>query len=166
MDGSENIVARYLYNPFGKVLGQWGTLANVNTMQFSSMPQHDGIILYPSRGYEPNFQRFLNHDPIGELGGWNLYGFVDNNPVYRIDPSGNLTPVDIVVGVCIFALVVGPIIEHEHPPHTPEEPTAPPPPKPAPPQGPGPGPGPPSPPPPPPPPPPPVTEDPEDPEAP
>ena len=32
MDGSENIVSRYLYNSFGKLLGQWGTLASANTI--------------------------------------------------------------------------------------------------------------------------------------
>ena len=60
MDGNENIVARYLYNPFGKLLGQWGTNANANTMQFSSMPQYDGLTLYPFRAYDPNLQRWLN----------------------------------------------------------------------------------------------------------
>ena len=88
MDGSENIVARYLYNPFGKLLGQWGTLASANAMQFSSMPQHRGITLYPFRGYEPNYQRFLNQDPIQETGGLNLYRFANNNPIDWIDLFG------------------------------------------------------------------------------
>jgi RHS repeat-associated protein len=29
-----------------------------------------------------------NRDPLGEKGGINLYGFVGNNPVIRIDPNG------------------------------------------------------------------------------
>jgi RHS repeat-associated protein len=88
MDGNENIVARYLFNPFGKLIGQWGSMANANTMQFSSMPQHDGLTLYPFRGYEPNFQRWLNQDPIQEAGGINLYRFNYNNPLAYIDPYG------------------------------------------------------------------------------
>ncbi|MCZ2400382.1 MAG: hypothetical protein LC135_11030 [Phycisphaerae bacterium] len=32
--------------------------------------------------------RWINHDPIGELGGLNLYGFVANAPLDRIDPLG------------------------------------------------------------------------------
>jgi RHS repeat-associated protein len=88
MDGNENIVARYLYNPFGKLIGQWGTMANANAMQFSSMPQHNGLTLYPLRGYEPNFQRFLGEDPIQEAGGFNLYRLNYNNSLYYIDPYG------------------------------------------------------------------------------
>ena len=88
MDGNENIVARYLYNPYGKLLGQWGVLANANAMQFSSMPQRRGIPLFPFRGYEPNFQRWLNRDPIEEWGGYNLYEMTDNNPVNEFDPLG------------------------------------------------------------------------------
>ena len=88
MDGNENIVVRYLYNPFGKLTGQWGALASANTMQFSSMPQRRGIALFPFRGYEPNFQRFLNSDPIGEAGGLNIFRMVGNNPINRVDPLG------------------------------------------------------------------------------
>ncbi|HTV41864.1 MAG TPA: RHS repeat-associated core domain-containing protein [Candidatus Sulfotelmatobacter sp.] len=88
MDSEEDIVARYLYNPFGKLLGQWGSLANGNDMQFSSMPQHDGLAFYRFRPYEPNYQRWLSQDPIRENGGINLYQFAANNPLYWIDPLG------------------------------------------------------------------------------
>jgi RHS repeat-associated protein len=90
MDGSENIVARYLYGPYGKLVGQWGPMASKNTMQFSSMPRHNlsGLSLYPFRAYEPNLQRWLNQDPIQERGGLNLYGFVGNSPVNVVDPLG------------------------------------------------------------------------------
>jgi uncharacterized protein RhaS with RHS repeats len=41
-------------------------------------------------GYETALGRWrwLNHDPLGELGGINLYGFVYNDPVNTIDPYG------------------------------------------------------------------------------
>jgi hypothetical protein len=41
-----------------------------------------------NRFYEPSLQRWLNRDPIGELGGINLYGFVGNNPMSFVDPYG------------------------------------------------------------------------------
>jgi len=43
---------------------------------------------YCYRFYEPNLQRWINRDPIGEWGGINIYGFVGNNPMSRIDPWG------------------------------------------------------------------------------
>jgi uncharacterized protein RhaS with RHS repeats len=38
--------------------------------------------------YDPGTQRWLNRDPIGELGGLNLYGFVSNDPLDRLDLFG------------------------------------------------------------------------------
>ncbi|MGH7989584.1 MAG: RHS repeat-associated core domain-containing protein [Limisphaerales bacterium] len=88
MDGNENIVARYMYGPFGRLIRMSGVMGPVNEMQFSSMPEHDGLTLYPFRGYDPNLQRFLNQDPIGENGGINLYRAMNNNPLNEIDPLG------------------------------------------------------------------------------
>ena len=90
INGSQNFVARYLYNPFGQVIGKWGALADANEMQFSSMPHHNlsGVSLYAFRGYDPGLQRWLNQDPIQENGGINLYGFVGNAPIQFVDPFG------------------------------------------------------------------------------
>jgi RHS repeat-associated protein len=90
IDGNQNIAARYLYSAFGRLIGQWGPLAGVNEMQFSSMPIHrqSGISVYPFRAYDSGWQRWLNRDPFGEAGGMNLYGFVGNNPISYVDPYG------------------------------------------------------------------------------
>ncbi len=88
IDARENIVARYLYNPFGKVTGQWGPLAPVNVMQSSSKPAYRGIVDFGLRWYSPDLARFLNQDPIQELGGINLYRYVRNNPLRFIDSYG------------------------------------------------------------------------------
>jgi RHS repeat-associated protein len=90
MDGNQYIVARYLYDPFGRMLGKWGTLADANVYRFSSKEWDGsaGLYDYLYRFYDPNLQRWLSRDPIGELGGINLYGFVGNNPIDFMDPYG------------------------------------------------------------------------------
>jgi len=90
MDGNQNIVARYEYDPYGRLIGKWGTMADVNHYRFSSQEffPNPNIYGYHSRFYDPTLQRWLNRDPFGEAGGLNLYGFVGNNPVGNVDPYG------------------------------------------------------------------------------
>ncbi len=104
IDGYQNIVARYRYDAYGKLLGRWGTLADANTYRFSSKEQDpSGLYYYGFRFYEPNFQRWLNHDlmaatlglrlnghrmPVESFFGPNLYAFVYNNPGRYVDPNG------------------------------------------------------------------------------
>ena len=88
MDGRENMAARYLQDPFGRPIGQWGSMANVNVMQNSSKPVYHGIIDDGLRWRIPELDRFANQDPIQEQGGINPYSFVANNPVNYVDPLG------------------------------------------------------------------------------
>ncbi|HUP77700.1 MAG TPA: RHS repeat-associated core domain-containing protein, partial [Pirellula sp.] len=46
------------------------------------------LYYYGFRFYDPNFQRFINADPLGEEGGINLYELVGNDPINSIDPFG------------------------------------------------------------------------------
>jgi RHS repeat-associated protein len=47
-----------------------------------------GVLYYGFRYYNPNTGRWLTKDPAGERGGVNLYGFVNNNPIYWMDVLG------------------------------------------------------------------------------
>ena len=90
MDAQQNMVARYLYGPFGNLNGQWGALSAVNEMQFSSMPKHrlSGLAGYSRRLYDPASQRWISSDPLGQAEGVNLYRSVYNSPLRYVDPDG------------------------------------------------------------------------------
>jgi RHS repeat-associated protein len=67
---SQTIVAKYVYDAFGNVIGSYGPLAAVNLYRFSSKEAHppSGLVYYLYRYYDPNLQRWVNRDPIGEMG--------------------------------------------------------------------------------------------------
>ena len=49
-----------------------------------------GLYYYRNRWYDPEVGKFISEDPIGFAGGdINLYGYVGNNPLSFVDPSGN-----------------------------------------------------------------------------
>jgi RHS repeat-associated protein len=100
------IAAKYLYDPYGKTLSLSGPLASLNVYLFSSKEWNNttGLYYYLYRHYDPNLQRWLNRDPIQELGGLNLYNYVGNSPVDFVDPYG-LTIGGAVVGGGIGGVV-------------------------------------------------------------
>jgi RHS repeat-associated protein len=90
VDTNGILVAKYNYDPYGNLLGMSGPLAEANTYRFSSKEYagNAGLYYYGYRYYEPNLQRWLNRDPIGQAGGINLYVFVGNNGMFWIDAYG------------------------------------------------------------------------------
>ncbi|MEI9961409.1 MAG: RHS repeat-associated core domain-containing protein [Limisphaerales bacterium] len=65
MDTNQYVVGRYLYDPFGRMLGKWGTKADVNVYRFASKEWNaqTGFYYFGWRNYDPNLQRFVNRDP-------------------------------------------------------------------------------------------------------
>ena len=90
LDSSQSMVASYRYDPFGNMISSSGTLADDNVYRFSSKEIHvnSGMYYYLYRFYDPNLQRWINRDPIGERGGFNLYVFVHNEILNRVDLFG------------------------------------------------------------------------------
>jgi RHS repeat-associated protein len=101
------LAAKYLYDPFGNMLAMSGPLMNLNKFRFSSEEwnENSALYYYLYRFYDPALQRWPNRDPLGESGfetlrrgvpivirdGFNVYSFVDNNPIISYDPDGLVT---------------------------------------------------------------------------
>ena len=90
-DGSET--PRYEYGPFAEPIRVTGPAANQSPFRFSTKRTDPitELVLYEYRAYNPSLGRWLSRDPIEETGGLNVYGFVGNGPVQRIDPDGRVT---------------------------------------------------------------------------
>ncbi len=88
IDGSQAPSASYTYDEFGNLMVKSGTLDQ--PYRFSTKPYDEktGLSYYGYRFYAPTSGRWINRDPLGEKGGINLYGFVQNNPVNYADPLG------------------------------------------------------------------------------
>jgi RHS repeat-associated protein len=91
-------VAWYRYDAFGRLLQSSGSLSGANRMRFSSKPwmapavdDSAGMYYYGYRFYDPLTQRWVNRDPIGETGGFNIYCFNLNAPIYHVDSDGRWT---------------------------------------------------------------------------
>jgi RHS repeat-associated protein len=119
---SQGLAASYRYDAFGNTLASSGTYATANTYRFSSKEYMSsaGLYYYLYRFYNPNLQRWLNRDPLGEPGfevmqraapyrahslvqgpaerieGPNLYEYVRNNPIQYVDPLGLQVPPQVI----------------------------------------------------------------------
>ena len=72
------------YTPRASSLYHWETLFHGELRD-----QETGFYNYGYRYYTPMLGRWPSRDPIGEVGGVNLYGFVGNNGINRWDYLGN-----------------------------------------------------------------------------
>ncbi len=83
-------VAWYDYDPYGELIGSGGSKVEVCPFRFATRytDSESGLVYYGHRFYEPGLGRFLNRDPIGELGGNNLYAMAGNDPVGHWDYLG------------------------------------------------------------------------------
>lgn len=59
------------------------------------------MIEYGFRYYNPETGRWLNRDPLEELGGLNLYSFASNDGFNRVDPDGRFGLIGAAVGAIV-----------------------------------------------------------------
>jgi len=89
-DSVGDVLQEYSYSVFGEILEQTAdSIENRFTYTAREWDQEIGLYYYRNRFYNPQIGRFISEDPIGFGGGsYNLYRYVDNNPLNWIDPLG------------------------------------------------------------------------------
>jgi len=104
-DSSAAVVRRTVYTAFGERIledngggeyamapsrygyaGAWGYEQDLAAADED--PADLGFIHIGERWYDPGSGRFLQRDPIGIGGGLNVYAYVVNEPIRRVDPTG------------------------------------------------------------------------------
>ncbi len=76
--------------PFGTVRGTDPTWSHAHGF-VGGVTDPGGRVHIGAREYDPSLGAFLSVDPVFDVGhgqGWNGYGYADNTPVTRSDPSG------------------------------------------------------------------------------
>lgn len=85
------LVNTYDYTPFGTLLASTGNVAN--PFQYSGVfgvtTGANGLINMRARYLDPSNGTFISPDPIGDIGGTNLYEYANGSPLYYVDPSGD-----------------------------------------------------------------------------
>jgi RHS repeat-associated protein len=114
-DSSRQVVSSYSYDAFGNITSKTGTLTTPYTYTGREHDAESGLYYYRARYYDPTIGRFLQPDPLdmatiilirqyfpgspisgvlyhfslkNPLITSNLYLYVGNNPINRIDPFG------------------------------------------------------------------------------
>ncbi len=88
-NSSKAVVQSYVYDSFGQIISQTGSITNPYTFTGREYDSEIGSYYYRARYYDARMGRFISEDPIGLAGGdVNLYVMVGNNPVNFVDPWG------------------------------------------------------------------------------
>lgn len=82
------IASQFTFDPYGNRTQSSGTV--IADIGYAGYFAHaaSGLDFTEHRAYDPAHGRWLNRDPIGEIGGINLYAYADGNPTSNVDPSG------------------------------------------------------------------------------
>jgi RHS repeat-associated protein len=88
VDANSHTLASYDYDPYGLPTRTTGTAHT--DFRYAGLLLHypSGLYLANYRAYDPASGRWISRDPIGEVGGINLYTYVGGNPLSYVDPLG------------------------------------------------------------------------------
>ena len=131
LDASGNIVAKYAYDAWGKLLSVTDAagndksadasfIGNINPIRYRSYyyDTETGLYYLQSRYYDPEVGRFVNADDImgvnEDIYAYNLFAYCGNNPVCRADSGGQswwsvVAAAVVVVAVCAVTIMAAPV---------------------------------------------------------
>ena len=117
LNASGNIVAKYAYDAWGKLLNVTDAagndkssdasfIGNINPVRYRSYyyDTETGLYYLQSRYYDPEVGRFINADGVlganEDMMAYNLFAYCSNNPINMSDPSGKVSfIVGLIIGV-------------------------------------------------------------------
>jgi len=106
-DNSGNVVHEYKYSVFGEIVEETGeSIENPFTYTSREYDKETGNYYYRARYYSPQLGRFICEDPIGIVGGLNLFRYARNNTANYTDPYGLIEPVTVIVVVVIVSTAI------------------------------------------------------------
>lgn len=79
-----NLIEKYDYNAFGEDSSE----DYINPWRYASKRAEEGLIFFGLRFYDPGLKRWISPDPAGFVDGGNLYLYVLNSPLNRLDQFG------------------------------------------------------------------------------
>ena len=91
MTSAAGIASVYDYTAFGEPLRLGDGLASDFGFTGHFQVPGAGLLLAPYRAYAPRLGRWLSRDPVGEVGGLNLYAYASADPINNFDPDGYQT---------------------------------------------------------------------------
>ena len=101
-------VAEYRYDAWGNVIYSNGSMAAINPIRYRGYyyDTETGFYYLQSRYYDPSIGRFINADSVTSTGqsfiGHNMFAYCGNNPVIRIDTSGDSFAIVIAMNYNLF----------------------------------------------------------------
>lgn len=103
-DSTGAVARTIVYDSYGQIAQDTSGIAQPYTFTGRELDAESDLYFYRARYYDAARARFLSQDPIGfDAGDDNLYRYVRNNPVIRIDPFGTQDiPMDDCPSVCKF----------------------------------------------------------------
>jgi len=85
LDAASGALTKTGFQPFGESQSTAGSFRYTGARIDA---ETNGLYDFRARMYSPRLGRFLQTDPIGTVGGINLYAYVGNDPLNLIDPYG------------------------------------------------------------------------------